>query len=136
SDAINVTMIMNSSELSEVVVVGYGSQNRSRMTTSVARLSGTEISEQPVPNFGQAMQGRVAGVQVTAGSGRPGAPIQMNIRGRSSINAGNNPLYVIDGVVMPSNNNVTPNAINDAEIQGSGVAPLANLNPEDIESIE
>ena len=132
----NVTLAASSSELSEVVVVGYGSQNRSRMTTSVSRLSGTEISEQPVPNFGQAMQGRIAGVQVTAGSGRPGAPIQMNIRGRASINAGNNPLYVIDGVIMPSNNNITPNAPDNFDIQGSGVAPLANLNPEDIESIE
>ncbi len=130
NNVINVSLSAGSNDLSEIVVVGYGTQSKRTLTTSIARVSGEEIENQPVPSLSQAIQGRMAGVQVTSGSGRPGAPIQVNIRGRASISAGNNPLYVVDGVILPSNSGSTPVSA------GSGVSALANINPDDIESIE
>lgn len=127
---INVALSADTKQLEEVVVVGYGTQSKARVTSAISRVSSEELAEQPVPNVAQALQGRVAGVQITSGSGRPGAPISVNVRGRASLEAGNNPLYVIDGVILPSNNNATPSAV------GAGISPLANLNPEDIESVE
>ncbi|AIM36096.1 hypothetical protein KO02_04855 [Sphingobacterium sp. ML3W] len=128
--AFNVTLDGSENALNEVVVVGYGTQLRRNLTTSISTVGANDLKEIPVPNIQQALQGKAAGVQVTSGGGRPGAPMSVQIRGRSSINAGNNPLYVVDGVIMPSNNTFTPN---DA---GAGISPLANLNPEDITSVE
>ncbi|WP_299755916.1 TonB-dependent receptor [uncultured Pontibacter sp.] len=127
---INVALESDTKLLEEVVVVGYGTQSKARVTSAISRVESKEIAEQPVPNVAQALQGRVAGVQITSGSGRPGAPISVNVRGRASLEAGNDPLYVVDGVILPSNNNVTPSTV------GAGISPLANLNPEDIESVE
>ncbi|MBC7387568.1 MAG: TonB-dependent receptor [Opitutaceae bacterium] len=130
SSTINVSLEIDSKQLSEVVVVGYGTQSKRLVTSSVATITSEEIKEQPVATISQAIQGRLAGVQVTSGSGRPGAPIQINVRGRSSIAAGNDPLYVVDGVILASNNSVTPAAA------GGGISALANLNPEDILSVD
>lgn len=129
-NVVNASLSADSKDLSEVVVVGYGTQSKRTLTTSIAKVSAEEIENQPVPSLSQAIQGRMAGVQVTTGSGRPGAPIQVNIRGRASISAGNNPLYVVDGVILPSNSGATPTSA------GAGVSALANINPDDIESIE
>ncbi|PVH26364.1 SusC/RagA family TonB-linked outer membrane protein [Sphingobacterium corticibacter] len=120
----------NESSLDEVVVVGYGTQLKRNLTTSISTVGAAELKDIPVPNIQQVLQGKTAGVMVTSGGGRPGAPLAVQIRGRSSINAGNNPLYVIDGVIMASNNDFTPNAV------GAGISPLANLNSEDIVSVE
>lgn len=132
------TLQTTAENLEEVVVVGYGQQTARRVTTSIASIKGDEIRNLPVADLAQAMQGRVAGVQISAGSGRPGAPIAVNVRGRSSIQAGNNPLYVIDGLILASNNNFTPSLGTNATqtAAGAGVSPLANINPDDIESIE
>ncbi|MBG6234942.1 TonB-linked SusC/RagA family outer membrane protein [Pedobacter sp. CAN_A7] len=130
STMINLALNADAKQLGDVVIVGYGTQSTRTVTTSIARISGEEIKNQPVPNVAQALQGRLAGVQVTSGGGRPGSPIQINVRGRSSIQAGNDPLYVVDGVILPSNSTATP------VTTGAGVSALANLNSEDIASIQ
>jgi TonB-linked SusC/RagA family outer membrane protein len=130
ANVVNAALENDTKALQEVVVVGYGTQSTKTISNSIARISGDAIKNQPVPSVAQALQGRLAGVQVTSGGGRPGSPIQVNIRGRSSILAGNDPLYVVDGVILPSNSGTTPVSA------GSGISPLANLNNEDIASIE
>jgi len=130
SNNLEVSLSGDATALSEVVVVGYGTQLRSNLTSAITGVRAADIQDQPVANVASALQGRMAGVQITSGSGRPGAPLAVNIRGRASINAGNNPLYVVDGVILPSNNSFTPSTA------GLGVSALANLNPEDIESVE
>ncbi len=109
-----------SKELEDVVVVGYGSQRKTDLTGSVAGIRGDKLKELPVVSVEQAMQGRLAGVQV---SGQPGAGISVRIRGVSSIAGGNEPLYVIDGLPQ----------FND-DVRGAN--GLATINPSDIESIE
>ncbi|MGM1430655.1 SusC/RagA family TonB-linked outer membrane protein [Sphingobacterium lactis] len=128
--SVNAVLVADETTLDEVVVVGYGTQLRKNLTTSISTVGANDLKDLPVANVQQALQGKAAGVQITSGGGRPGAPIGVQIRGRASINAGNDPLYVIDGVIMPSNNASTPNSV------GAGISPIANLNPEDIVSVE
>ncbi len=130
----NVALKNDTKALSEVVVVGYGTQIKKNVTSAISSVGADDIKEQPVPDIAQALQGRLSGVQVSAGSGRPGAPINIAIRGRSSMLAGNKPLYVIDGVIMPSNNNFIPG--DPVSSPDQDISPMANLNPEDIQSID
>ncbi|MDB4873887.1 MAG: TonB-dependent receptor plug [Gemmatimonadetes bacterium] len=121
--------------LNEVVSIGYGTQSRRDLTGSVASVVSDDIQRMPVVSLEQALQGHAAGVQVTGGSGQPGASAAVRIRGGNSITAGNDPLYVIDGVPVSSSANGTNTST--LETQGvSGLNPLAALNPADIESIE
>ena len=121
--------------LSEVVVIGYGTQARRDVTGAVGSVTSDDIQRTPVPSFEQALQGRVAGVQVTGGSGQPGSSASVRVRGGNSIAAGNDPLYVIDGVPIAASADGTSTFT--LETQGvSGLNPLAALNPSDIESIE
>ncbi|GAB3315207.1 TonB-dependent receptor [Larkinella ripae] len=114
---LTVTLAEDQKALEEVVVVGYGTQRKSDVTGSLSSVTAKEIKSVPVTGVGQALQGRAAGVQVTQASNAPGGGVTIRIRGGNSINAGNEPLYVIDG--FPVYNE-------------SG----ANLNPNDIESME
>lgn len=93
---ITVSMEANTAGLDEVVVVGYGTQRRTRVTGAISNVNGKTINEVPVPNVSQALQGRVAGVQVT-NNGSPGTQPIVRIRGISSISFASDPLYVIDG---------------------------------------
>ena len=121
--------------LNEVVAIGYGTQSRRELTGAVSSVSSSDIARAPVVSLEQALQGRVAGVQVTGGSGQPGSSASVRIRGGNSIAAGNDPLYVIDGVPVAASANGTNTST--LETQGvSGLNPLAALNPSDIESIE
>lgn len=88
------------SSLSEVVVIGYGVQDKADLTTSIASVSPKELKDQPVIGFDQAIVGKIAGVQVVEPSGEPGVGMRIRVRGTSSITAGNDPLYVVDGVPM------------------------------------
>ncbi|SFD80113.1 TonB-linked outer membrane protein, SusC/RagA family [Chitinophaga sp. CF118] len=88
--------------LGEVVVVGYGTQKRKDLTGSIATLNATTYKDQPVLSASSALQGRVAGVSVANSSGAPGGAVKIRIRGANSINASNDPLYVIDGVALSS----------------------------------
>lgn len=104
--------------LDEVVVVGYGTQSKARVTGSIASLKKEQIKDMPVTSFEQAIAGQMPGVQVMQQSGTPGSGSSIKVRGASSITAGTNPLIVIDGFPMTTSNTATL------------------LNPEDIESIE
>jgi TonB-linked SusC/RagA family outer membrane protein len=114
--SINVTLDEDATNLSEVVVVGYGTQKKSQMTGAISSVSAKEISEMPITNARQALQGRAAGVDVTQAGSRPGAGPQIRIRGRRSFNASNNPLFVVDGI----------------PISGG----IDDINPQDITSME
>ena len=121
--------------LSEVVTIGYGTQRRRDLTGAVGSVTSDQILSTPVVSVEQALQGRVAGVQVTTGSGQPGTSAAVRIRGGNSIAAGNDPLYVIDGVPIAASADGTNTFT--LETQGvSGMNPLAALNPSDIESID
>ncbi|HEX9083483.1 MAG TPA: TonB-dependent receptor, partial [Gemmatimonadaceae bacterium] len=121
--------------LSDVVTIGYGTQRRRDLTGAVGSVTADQIQSTPVTSVEQALQGRVAGVQVTTGSGQPGTSAAVRIRGGNSIAAGNDPLYVIDGVPIAASADGTNTFT--LETQGvSGMNPLAALNPSDIESID
>jgi iron complex outermembrane receptor protein len=127
-------MVSQASVLSEVVVTGYGAQRREAITGSVATVGADEANVGVISNANQLLQGRVAGVQMTTNSGEPGGGMQVRIRGGTSIQASNNPLYVVDGVPLQDENPVA-----SASINGVNAAlprnPLNSINPNDIESI-
>ena len=125
---INVALASDSRSLNEVVVTGYGTQQRRDMTGSSATIKAGEISNLPVQTFEQALQGRAPGVQVTQSSGKLGAGLQIRVRGAASISAGNEPLYVIDGIPITSQDVGTTTT--------EPYSPLADIDPNDIESID
>jgi iron complex outermembrane receptor protein len=128
------SMASQASVLSEVVVTGYGAQRREAITGSVATVGADEANVGVIANANQLLQGRVAGVQMTSNSGEPGGGAQIRIRGGTSIQASNNPLYVVDGVPLQDESIVA-----SASINGVNAAlprnPLNSINPNDIESI-
>ena len=127
---INVSLAPDVQALQEVQIIGYGTQAKAEVTSAIASVSAEEIKDMPLVGLDQALQGRAAGVQVTNNSGAPGGGVSIRIRGTSSLGAGNEPLYVIDGV--PINNSQTFNQQTGEErING-----MSNINPADIESIE
>lgn len=117
--------------LDETVIKGYYASSRRLNTGSVAKITSAEISRQPVNNVLAALEGRMPGVFVSQSTGAPGGAITVQVRGRNSIVAGNNPLYIIDGVPFTS----TPLGSSISAITKTG-SPLAAFSPSDIESIE
>lgn len=111
---IRATLKSDSQMVDEIVVVAYGSAKKSSLTGSVDIVKADQLVKVPVTSFDQALQGKSAGVQVTAATGRPGSKANIKIRGTSSISAGSDPLYVIDGVPMSSTDFASINA-NDIE---------------------
>lgn len=99
---VNVELEPTTQGLGEVVVVGYGTQKRKDLTGAISSLNANAYKDQPVLNASSALQGRVAGVSVANSSGAPGGAVKIRIRGANSINASNDPLYVIDGVALSS----------------------------------
>ncbi len=128
----DIRLTENPAELSTVVVIGYGTARKSDLTGSVASVKADELKAVPVTSLDQALQGRAAGVQVTQNSGKPGAETSIRIRGTSSINAGNEPLYVIDGMLVSSDGG----DLSAGGTRGPRLSPLSSINPGDIESIE
>lgn len=125
---LNVQMSADITTLSEVVVIGYGTQKKSDLTGSVGTVKAEEIQERQLPSVTQALAGRIAGVSVSVNSGRPGGQSNVRIRGFSSISTSNNPLYVVDGVIMPVGTQTDGSySLNNA---------IDNINPADIASIE
>ncbi|HLN22039.1 MAG TPA: TonB-dependent receptor [Bacteroidales bacterium] len=114
----------------EIVVVGYGTQTRKSLTSSIASVNTDETINIPSVSVDQQVQGRAAGVQVMSNTGIPGEGIFMRIRGVTSINASNEPLYVIDGVF------VNNQSLQNIATQGQQTSPLADFSSSDIESIE
>ncbi|MEZ0483522.1 SusC/RagA family TonB-linked outer membrane protein [Fibrella aquatica] len=129
STQLDVTLKEAASQLNELVVVGYGTTDRKNLIGAVSQINADEIKTRPVASFEQQLQGRVAGVQVSANTGVPGDGLYFRIRGNTSINASNDPLYVVDGVFI--NNN----SLQKITTQGQANNPLADINPADIESI-
>ncbi len=125
---LTIQMASKAGWLDEVVVVGYGTINKRDVTGSVSKVSGEALTALPVPSFEQALQGRAAGVSVISSSGMAGASSSIKVRGVGSITAGGDPLYVIDGVIIPQNSGERVGAMN--------TNPLNTINPEDIESVE
>lgn len=122
---IDLSLAPDIQSLSEIVVVGYGTQQKRDITGSIASVDAAELEEVAVSGLDQALQGRAAGVYVTQNSGEPGGGVSVRIRGIGS-NRSNEPLYVVDGFPLSGN---------DIEAAG-GLNPLATINPQDIESIE
>jgi TonB-dependent SusC/RagA subfamily outer membrane receptor len=123
--------------LGDIVVVGYGTQQRQEVTGAITSVRSEEIQNIPVSSFENALQGRMAGVNVAESTGEPGASPQITIRGTGSISAGNSPLYVIDGVPITTNRNLQSDIGSQrSSFQPPSANPLATINPNDIESIE
>ncbi|HEX5153528.1 MAG TPA: TonB-dependent receptor [Parafilimonas sp.] len=131
-DTINIVLEETKNELAQIVVIGYGTVKKSDLTGSVASVKAEELKAVPVTSFDQALQGRAAGVQVTQLSGKPGAETSIRIRGTTSINAGNEPLYVIDGMLVNSD----AADMSTGVTLGPRIGALSAINPNDIESIE
>jgi len=113
----NIILNQDSKNLNEVVVIGYGTQKRRDVTGSVVSLSGSAIKEVPVANIQQALQGRMAGVEVQSVGTRPGAGAQIRIRGERSINASNDPLFVVDGIPYGGTlNDINPDDIASLDV--------------------
>ncbi|RVT71995.1 SusC/RagA family TonB-linked outer membrane protein [Flavobacterium sufflavum] len=126
SENLKIVLLQETSKLEDVVVVGYGSKKRKDLTGAVTTLSSDSYKDQPVLNSAAAIQGRVAGVAVNNNSGAPGGGIKVRIRGANSVNAGNEPLYVVDGIALSSSGfqDVNINDISSMEIlkDASGTA--------------
>lgn len=130
---LNLTMEEGSQFLDEVVVVGYGVQRKRDVVGAISQIDGGDLQQISTPSFEAALQGQAAGLAVIQGSGLAGSGSVLQIRGKSTISAGSDPLYVIDGIPITADpflaeNNFTNGAFNNN--------PLASLNPNDIESIE
>ena len=122
-------------ELEEVVAIGYGTTERRELTGAVSSVTSDQVATAPVTSVDQALLGRAAGVEVVTSSGQPGAGVMVRIRGGNSISAGNDPLYVIDGVPVTTNlNDATPGTLAGEGMRG--LNPIATVNPDDVESIE
>jgi TonB-linked SusC/RagA family outer membrane protein len=132
---ITVTLETDTSTLDEVVVIGYGTVKKSDLTGSVASIKVDDMSQGVVTSVDQLISGKSAGVNVVQGSGEPGAGFAINIRGASSINASNGPLYVIDGMPIDNSKPITQNGVGIGNSR-TPRSPLASLNPGDIASIE
>jgi TonB-linked SusC/RagA family outer membrane protein len=132
--SINIVLEEAKTQLSEVVVVGYGTQKKSDITGAISSIKNKDFKDQPVSNLATSIEGKLSGINVTQPSGTPGAGLMVSIRGSQ------NPLYVVDGVPMLSeNNSALPTSYNiSGSSVGSGqsVSSISDINPDDIESIE
>lgn len=130
---VNIQLEESVDYLKEVVVVGYGTQSRTQLTGAVSTIKADVFANTTAATLDGALGGQVAGLHVTAASGQPGASSSIRIRGGNSINASNEPLYVIDGFIYfkdAANNSTGLGAIE------SGLNPLSIINPNDIQSVE
>lgn len=123
---IDVQMAPDITQLSEVVVTGYGAQEKRTLTGSISSVKGDVLQNLPVQSVDRGIQGRLPGVQIANASGAPGAALNVRVRGIGSINASNDPLWIIDGVQLSRFGQTTQGSSN----------PLASINPNDIESVE
>ncbi|QCR24480.1 TonB-dependent receptor [Pontibacter sp. SGAir0037] len=122
--SIDVTLAVDTKQLQEVVVVGYGTQKRSDVTGAISSVTSENFNKGVVTNPGELLQGKLAGVSITANSGEPGAAQDIIIRGIGSLRSGTQPLYVVDGFLL------------DNSSTGVSTNPLNFINPNDIESID
>ena len=117
----------SSNQLETVVVVGYGTQSKKKLTDNIARVTAKDIQQIPVSNVQNALVGKLAGVQITQTNGKVDGGINIRVRGAASISAGTQPLYVLDGI---------PLLTTDESSNGAPTNPLLTLSPNEIESID
>jgi TonB-linked SusC/RagA family outer membrane protein len=126
----DVSLVATNASLNEVVVIGYGTQRRREVTGAITKVSSDKLNSISVPSFEAALQGKAPGVQIIQGNGLAGSGAVVRIRGIGSISASGDPLYVVDGIPI----------VSDQFLRGNGGAmnqnPLSSLNPADIESVE
>lgn len=130
---LTIKLVSDMKALTEVVVVGYGSQKKSQLTGAISQVTSKQITEMPITNIGQAMQGRVAGVDVAQSGSKPGTAPKVLIRGRRSFNAGNNPLYVVDGIPLAGDRNELMSSGRPFDFTSGG---YEDMNPNDVASME
>ncbi len=128
--SINVSLTEDAQSLSEVVVIGYGTQRKADLTGSIGSVGSADIINKPITSPDQALAGTISGVNITNRSGDPGAPISVRIRGIGTPGV-NDPLWIIDGVPIVQTTNITVNTSSTTDSN-----PLAGLNANDIESID
>ncbi|MDX2062422.1 MAG: TonB-dependent receptor [Bacteroidia bacterium] len=126
--ALEVQLQLDAAGLDEVLVVGYTTAYKRDITGSVATVRGADIENLPVNTLENALQGRMAGVQITQGSGKLGQGITIRVRGAASVSASSQPLYVIDGIIVTTDGRES--------ITGEATNPIAELNPNDVESVQ
>jgi TonB-linked SusC/RagA family outer membrane protein len=119
-----IRLLEDTQALDEVVVVGYGTMRKSDLTGSTASVKSETLAQRTVTSFNQALSGKVSGVSISTNSGRPGGRATVRIRGSSSISVTNEPLYVVDGVIL------------NVSTLTNGTSPIDYLNPNDIKSVE
>lgn len=121
---IAISLAVDEAELDEIVVVGYGTQKKSDLTGAVGSVGEESLKDRPSANLSNALSGKVQGVNVSVNSGRPGGRANIRIRGNTSVSIANDPLYVIDGVIL------------HATGLANGSTPIDYINPNDIASVE
>jgi TonB-linked SusC/RagA family outer membrane protein len=121
---LEVNMQLAKNDLTDVVVVGYGTQRKKETTGAIASIKAAELTQTPVANVAQGLQSRISGIQINQNSGAPGGNVSMRIRGTNSITGTSEPLYIVDGIQISNGGGIT-----DA-------SPLSTINPNDIESVE
>lgn len=124
---LNMVLELDSQSLEEVVVVGYGTSTKRKVTDNIASISSEQIAEIPTPSVQNTLAGKAAGVQINQVNGKAESGIKIRVRGVATISSSQEPLYVIDGVPMINN---------DENINDSPINPLVGINPQDIESIQ
>jgi TonB-linked SusC/RagA family outer membrane protein len=127
---VNIRLRSSETQLSDFVVVGYGTQSRKNLVGAIAVINAGDVNKIPVASFDAQLQGKAAGVQISTNSGIPGESIFVRVRGTTSINSSSDPLYIVDGVFL--NNS----SLQTLGLGGRTTSPLADLNPSDIEHIE
>lgn len=133
SEPLTIYLVEDQNKLNEVIVVGYGTQKRKELTGAFSSVSKSHLEYNTAPSVDGLLSGAVAGLNVIQNSGQPGSPAKIRIRGGNSVNASNDPLYVIDGFLYFSDNTSTKVGLGGIEGESN---PLNLLNPSDIESIE
>ncbi len=113
---LTIKLTLSSKQLDQVVVIGYGSQLKRNVTGAVSVVTAADIVNRPIVNTAEALQGKAAGVQVTSNSGKPGAGLTIRIRGSSSISAGNDPLYIVDGIPTTDISAYNPNDVESISV--------------------
>ncbi|MGL4293752.1 MAG: SusC/RagA family TonB-linked outer membrane protein [Bacteroidales bacterium] len=118
SSASPLTIVLreNTEALDEVVVIGYGSVKRKDVTTAISSVSAKDLDQRPIVSAGQALQGKAAGVSVISPSGQPGGNMAIRVRGTTSFNGSNDPLYVVDGIPVDNVSFLSPNDIESMQI--------------------
>lgn len=129
-ETIEILLKPGFNQLNDVVVVGYTTQQRRNVIGAITKVDPAETKTIPVGGIDAQLQGKVAGVQISSNTGVPGEAVNVRLRGATSINASNDPLYVVDGVFL---NNTSLQTVNTG---GKATSPIADINPADIESVE